>query len=130
MQVALRLIVLEFPQTPEDCAEFLLVRHVEVLGWCLGLRVRHTAERIIERMKLIVQIIEGGIDAFPALGLAYRGLHHRREIDHCFNPACAFRLRQIISCSWIEQIAAAAESDQQHRESEQSNRTCHKGLPH
>jgi len=102
MQVALWLVALEFPQTPEDCAEFLLVRHVEVLGWCLGLRVRHTAERIIECMKLIVQIIEGGIDAFPALGLAYRGLHHRHEVDHRLDSARTFRLHRIVSRSGVE----------------------------
>ena len=70
MQVTLRLIVLKFPQPLEDGRQFLLVRHGQVVGRCLGLRLRHTAERIIERMELIVQIIEGGIDSFPALGLA------------------------------------------------------------
>ena len=69
MQVALRLVALEFPEPLEDGRQFLLVRHRQVVGRCLGLRIRHTAERITERMELIVQIIEGGIDALSALGL-------------------------------------------------------------
>ena len=70
MQVALRLIALEFPQPLEDSRQFLLVRHGQVVGRRLGLRVRHTAERITKRMELIVQIIEGGgIDTFSTFGL-------------------------------------------------------------
>jgi hypothetical protein len=44
MQVALRLILLEFPQPFEDSGQLIFVRHGKVVGWRLGLRVRHTAE--------------------------------------------------------------------------------------
>jgi len=65
MLVALGLIVLEFPQPFENRHQFLLVRHGEVVGRRFGLCVRYTAERIIERMELVVQVIEGAVDAFP-----------------------------------------------------------------
>ena len=110
MQVAMRLVALEFPEPLEDGRQFFFVRHSQVVGWRFGLRVRHPAERIIERMELIVQIVEGGINAFPALGLVRGGLHHSSEIDHRLNPVRTFRLHRIVACSGIEQITAATEA--------------------
>ena len=70
MLVTLGLIVLEFPEPLEDGRQFFLVRHSQVESRHFHLRVCHAAERITERMELIVQIIEGGIDALPPLVLA------------------------------------------------------------
>ncbi len=112
MLIALRLILFEFPEPPEDRLQLLLVRHGEVIGRRLGLGVRDVAKGIIESVELIMEIVQCTVDAFTAFGLACRGFHHTGQIHDGFDARCPLRLICIVACSGIEQVAAAGEAGQ------------------
>jgi len=66
MQITARLVALEFPEPLEDGRQFFLVRHSQVESRHFSPACLSRRRRITERMELIVQIVEGGINAFPA----------------------------------------------------------------
>src|SRR5215467_903561 len=97
MLVTLRLVVLEFPQPSENGGELFLVGVGQVIGWSVGLLLRHVAERIVERMELIVEIVQGIVETFAAFGGLRAGFHHISQIDHRFDAGRPFRLSSIVA---------------------------------
>jgi hypothetical protein len=82
----------------------------------------------VERVKLIMQIIERFILTLPTFRVRGGNFHHVCEIDHCLDAGRAFGLRRIFACPGIEQIATAAEPNQENREDEKSNGPLHGNL--
>src|SRR5687768_11167686 len=68
--IALRLIVLELPKTPEDGGQFLLVGYGHIVGGSLCLLFRYIAIGVQEGMELIMVVVERSVFALPPFALA------------------------------------------------------------
>ena len=128
MLVTLGLIIRELPQAPEDRSQFFLMGHGKIVGRSLGLFLRDAAVRIKQRMQLIVIVVQGLVDTFPAFGSLGARFHHVCYIDHCLDATGAFGLCGIVPRAGIEEIAAPAEPNQQDRKRKKFNESSHSHL--
>src|SRR5207245_8914435 len=80
VSVSLRLIVFVLPQTLENGEQLLFLGDGKSVGRCRSLLLGHTTERVVEGMKLIVEIVQRLIIALAAAGGFGCLLQHTREI--------------------------------------------------
>jgi len=128
MLIALRLVILEFPEAPENRDQFFLMGDGQIIGRSFLLLLCDIAVGVQEGVELVVIIVEGGVFALPAFCFSRRRLHHRRQIDHGVDASGALCLRGVVPCAWIEQVTATASHDQESGQDHKAHRACHRFL--